>query len=94
MEVKFQIKLDNVECSDDDYNISVNGKQDVTINFKNEDMIDEYNQKDEAEQSQMIMLLLNDYIDKYSEFIDSMLGKGNVDIDIIEDSISTAIKGG
>lgn len=92
MEVKFKVRLDNINVKYEKFNLDLSGNQLMTINLKDDEIIQEYKSKNEVEQSQVLMLLLNDYIKAYADFVDNMLGEGKVDRELIEGSINSAIK--
>jgi len=92
LEVKFKINLDELQNQSQDINMKLTGEQLVTFNIEDDEIIEEYQSQNDNKQSQMLMNLLGDYIGKYSDFVESIFGKGIIDRDIIEDSISTAVK--
>ena len=92
MKVKFQVKLDELSKEKDNINIILSGSQLFEIDIQDEDIVEEYKSKDETEQCQVITLLLEDYIKAYADFVDVLLGEGEIDRELIEDSISSGIK--
>jgi hypothetical protein len=90
--LNIQLKFDNVEATIGDFDYETSGRQDLKIVVEDKEWLDEYEQKNEVEQSLVLQKILGSCIDTYADtYTDFMMELYDFDEEYVQDKIMVTV---